>query len=308
MANGLSSFNRRIAMPSWHRAIAVLVCLTLLRQCDRCWSQTLLDDLVTKGIEFREGVQVKLPAPTLTGKLTDEQLAQAKKELAGNDDWERFTRDSVVAPVTIKLEYITDSAGTRVGHSVHSAFVVHAKLASLEDKDLMQQIFGKAESETESGKSSGMKVTELSQADLLAAGVKSEASESSAARVSYSKVEFTLLDKIQLRGVLKVERTTEPGTTTIAWQLDPAFAADAKLRGSWLKVGEAEAATQPYAGWGGFLNVTRVSEEPEMLLMESRMLLHELPEWFNASNFVRSKLPLAIQEGARNFRRKLKLK
>jgi len=43
-----------------------------------------------------------------------------------------------------------------------------------------------------------------------------------------------------------------------------------------------------------------------MLLIESRMVLHELPEWFSASNFVRSKLPLAIQEGARNLRRRLK--
>jgi hypothetical protein len=36
------------------------------------------------------------------------------------------------------------------------------------------------------------------------------------------------------------------------------------------------------------------------------MLMHEPTQWFSGSNFIRSKLPLAIQEGARSFRRSLR--
>lgn len=269
--------------------------------CGTGRSQTLLTELTTVGVEFLEGVKVVLPAPSLAGELSEKQIEQAKMQLAGNDGWEKFARDSIVAPVTIHLDYVVDKAGKRVGHSVHSAFVVHTKLESLADKELMQQIFGKPESND----ASGMKVTELIAADLLAAGV-AVPDELAGTKVTYSRVEFMLLEKIRLSGVMRIERSSAPGSTTIAWLLDPKFASNEKLRGTWSKVSEAASEPKPYSGWGGYLNVTRVSETPETLLIESRMLLHELSEWFSASNFVRSKLPLAIQEGARNFRRRLK--
>ncbi len=275
-----------------------------------CWSQSLLNELVTDGIEFREGVTVKLPAPALAGVQSKAELAKAKTQLSGNDSWERFTRDSIVAPVTIKLEYVTDADGNRVGHNVYSAFVVHAKFESLDNKDLMQQIFGKAPSSDNAGNDTADdadQVEELSRDELTAAGISVPEQDAQAdTKVTYSKVAFTLLDKIRLNGVLRVERTTRPGSTTIAWKLDPAFEASDKWRGTWTRIDESESTPQPYKGWGGYLNVTRVGDSPEKLVLESRMLLHEPQEWFNASNFVRSKLPLAIQESARNFRRRLK--
>lgn len=279
--------------------IRVSLAVTVL--CSIGHSQTLLDELTNSGIEFLDEVRVKLPPPTLHGELSNEHLESAKTQLAGNDGWERFSRDSVVAPVTIKLEYVTDKNGKRVGHNVHSAFVVHANLESLTDKELMQQIFGKPESNG----GAGIQFTELTASDLKDAGVESLASEE-ATSLTYSRVEFTLLEKINLQGVMRIERTSTPVSTTICWMFDPKFAENEKLRGTWSKLGEDSQERKPYQGWGGYLNVTRVSESPEMVLIESRMLLHELPEWFSASNFVRSKLPLAIQEGARNFRRKLK--
>ncbi len=275
--------------------------------CNIGRSQTLLNELTSFGIEFQTGVKVVLPSPTLAGNLNDSQLEEAKAKLAGNDGWEKFSRDSVVAPVTIKLEYVTDQEGTRVGHNVHSAFAVHAKLESLADQDLMQQIFGKPESSD----GAGMKLVELTDADLKASGVEIPPAEKQADKsITYSQVEFTLLEKIRLSGPMRIERTSSPNSITICWMLDPRFATSEKLRGTWVKAGsdsnQSKLSSGPYSGWGGFLSATRVSQSPEVLVIESRMLLHELPEWFSASNFVRSKLPLAIQEGARNFRRKLK--
>ena len=281
--------------------LCLRVGVVMVLLCGTGRSQTLLTELTTVGVEFLEGVKVVLPAPSLAGELSEKQIEQAKMQLAGNDSWEKFARDSIVAPVTIHLDYVVDKAGKRVGHRVHSAFVVHTKLESLADKELMQQIFCKPESND----SSGMKVTELTAADLLAAGV-AVPDELAGTKVTYSRVEFMLLEKIRLSGVMRIERSSAPGSTTIAWLLDPKFASNEKLRGTWSKVSEAVSEPKLYSGWGGYLNVTRVSETPETLLIESRMLLHELPEWFSASNFVRSKLPLAIQEGARNFRRRLK--
>ena len=304
MDNRLRSLLRRTCV-----LIVTLVTMvtTLVTLCGTSRSQSLLEEMTTEGVQFRQGVKVVLPVPTLTSdafsKTSDEQTEKLRKQLAGNDSWDRFTRDSVVAPVTIKLEYVIDAAGERVGHSVHSAFIVHAKLDSLGDKELMQQIFGKPESNA----GSGMKVTELSEADLKAAQSTAPVTdEKGGLKVTYSQVDFTLLDKIRLNGVLRIERSFTPSSTTIAWILDPHFSANEKLRGTWSKISDAADKSEPYTGWGGYMNVTRVSDSPEMLLIESRMLLHELPEWFSGSNFVRSKLPLVIQEGARNFRRKLK--
>lgn len=275
----------------------------VLMLCGVGQSQTLLTELTSHGVDFGDGVKVVLPAMTLAGELSEEQLEEAKTKLSGDDGWEKFSRDSVVAPVAIKVEYVTDKKGTRVGHNVYSAFIVHVKLESLADKDLMQQIFGKPESKN----TSGIKFVELTEGDLRAAGIEVPAGDSNVgARVSYLQVEYLLLEKISLKGVMRVERTTTPGSMTICWLLDPQFAKNDELRGTWVKAGVEGSEPKPYTGWGGYVNVSRVGESPEALLMESRMLLHELPEWFSGSNFVRSKLPLAIQEGARNFRRKLK--
>ena len=296
---------------------------------ETAYAQTLLDNLTTDGVRFNEEVTVALPVPTLTAegfsKASEQETKELRKRLSGNDDWTRFTRDSAVAPVTIKLEYVTDAGGERIGHKIYSAFVVHTKLASLSEKDLMQQIFGKPET----NEATGMKLTELSEADLKAAGVSAEiltqinkqnapvasgdqvaanatqADGQQHAKTSYSQVEFTLLDKIELKGVLRIERSSTPTSTTIAWILDPKFSSNEKLRGTWKKITDAGQPV-PYEGWGGYMNVTRISESPEMLLIESRTVLHELPGWFSGSNFVRSKMPVAIQEGARNMRRKLK--
>ncbi len=267
------------------------------------FSQNLLEELSNRGLEFRPGLTVSVPPPLLSGSLTNEQLEQAKRQLAGNDSWEKFARDSIVAPVTIKLEYVNDSNGVRSGHNVHSAFVVYTELSELSDKDLMQQIFGKPDS----GESSAMKFVELTDDELKASGVEGLLNnEKSETKTTYSLVEFVLLEKIRLSGVLRIERTSTPNSITIGWVLDPRFNSVEKWKATWSKIGDEESKPQPYSGWGGYLNVTRVSESPAALVVESRMLLHELPEWFSASNFIRSKLPLAIQEGARNFRRKLK--
>ncbi len=271
-------------------------------------AQDLLTEMTMGGVEFSPTVQVPLQPPTLMGEFSEKELTDRKKRLAGNDDWDRFVRDSVVAPVTIKLEYVTDSQGTRVGHNVHSAFVVHAKLASIVDRDLMEQIFGKAQS---SSNESGLKFEELSAQELAEAGIVaagngdgSETAES--VKKTFSQIEFDLLEKIRLRGVMCIERSSTPNSITVAWRMEPEFG-ESKVRATtWQRIGANTTEPKPYRGWGGYLHVTRISESPEMLMIESRMLLHELPEWFSASNFVRSKLPLAIQESARSFRRKLK--
>ena len=285
---------------------ALVIAFLLFSQAGR--AQDLLAELTEKGVSFSQTVQVPMQKPSLAGKLTDEELAAAKKRLAGNDDWDRFTRDSVVAPVTIKLVYVTDSEGERVGHNVHSSFVVHAKLESIVDKDLMEQMFGKAGS---SSSESGLQFTELTSEELAAAGIETptapEREEPSALhKTIFSQVEFVLLEKIRLRGVMRIERTQTPDSTTIAWRLEPQFGKSTIRQATWERLGEAEATPKPYSGWAGYVSVTRLDEPSEMVMVESRMLLHEMPEWFNASNFVRSKLPMAIQESARNFRRKLK--
>lgn len=262
---------------------------------------SLYQQLIGPGIEFAPGVQYALPAASLISNESDEIQVANLERLAGNDGWTKFSRDSVVAPVAIDVAYLKDASGMRLGHQVHSAFVVHAKLDALRDKDLLQQIFGRSGDND----SSGTHFEALEASRLESHGILLDNDQ-----VAYSRAEITLLDKIRVRGVIRTEKQSDQQGLTLAWQLEPAFDSDAELRATWSKIeksNESESTNepQPYRGWGGYLRVAEVRASPGLVLVESHMLMHEPSGWFSGSNFIRSKLPIAIQEGARNFRRKL---
>jgi hypothetical protein len=261
----------------------------------------LFEELLSVGIEFGPRHKVALPAASLIPDQSDEAQLAALEKLAGKDGWQRFSKNSIVAPVSIDLAYVKDEFGERVGHQVHSAFVIHAKLATLGDKELLSQIFGRSGASEDAG----TKLQELTQSQLERVGLTNLPEG-----VRYLQADITLLEKIRIRGVIHTEKLVDPQGVTVSWRLDPRFANDAELKATWHKLEKAgiEGLEKPlpYFGWGGYLRISQVRSTPNILLIESHMLMHEPTQWFSGSNFIRSKLPLAIQEGARSFRRSLR--
>lgn len=291
-------------VPVSTKSILLLFALCALATQQASAQQDLFTELTTNGIAFTEQIKPKLAPPSLTAQQTVEEQNSVLRSLAGKQEWSRFVRNSVNAPVVIVTEAIDSPDGTRVGLRVHSAFVLYGKLDTLRDKELMEQTFGRPGSTPES---SGVVTEELAKDELRRLGFEAQ-SQSSA---TFAFLELPLLNKVLVRGVIRIEKRERPGAIEFVWQLDSSFNRSEKFASRWTRlernpVGRLiEGETLPYQGAGGFMGVYEIDQAQEQLLVESRLILHEPVEWFAGSNFLRSKLPLAMQDNAHDLRRKL---
>ncbi len=298
--------------PAFFPALGMVVtlwCGTNTTESVHAQAADLFTELTGPGLVFTgaNGVPqpVHLPASTLSADMSDAQRTPALERLAGKLEWNRFVRDAVTAPVMVDIEAIDAGDGERLGLLVHNAFVAHATLDTLHDSELMQQLFGRPSSNQESA---GVVTEELSSEELSRLGFAEPAASSD----SFAYLELPLLNQVIVRGVIRIQKRQRAGAIEFAWRLDERFNSVEKYASRWTKlerneVGKLfEGESFPYAGFGGWLGAYQLQvDEPSPLLIESQMLLREPTEWFAGSNFLRSKLPLSLQENARTFRRKL---
>ncbi|MEO1528998.1 MAG: hypothetical protein AAFX06_26550 [Planctomycetota bacterium] len=223
-------------------------------------------------------VSVTLPEPTLSGE-TDEPQAVIES-IIGGLSYRQFARDSVVAPVRIRLQYIKDGEGERVGQLVHVAMIAHVDMETLQSDSMMRRLF--ADSDTAEAES-------LSETELSSRGIDDASGD-----VQYHPVNFKLLDKVKLEGVIRVESTSSAERQRLDFRVDERF------ENRW----QTEQADGEYRGFHGWLHTAQI--EGGVVFIEARLAFAEPTSWFRGSNFLRSKLPLALQESAREFRRRLK--
>lgn len=245
------------------------------------------------------GVNVVMPGPTLSQQVDASKQGASLKPILAGLSMRQFTRNSVVAPVRIKLKYIKDDSGNRVGHDVHLAFVAYAPIDEFSDDKLSSRMFGqKDDAEVDSSDSAA----EVSAEELASVGIKD-----SSERVRYQRFTFDLLEKVQLSGVIRAEHSESEAQRRIDLVLDERFPSGWKLIAD---PDDSIEDTNAYSGGRAWIAVTELSAEltggKEAVLIESRIVLHEPEGWFAGSNFLRSKLPLVLQESARNLRRGLK--
>jgi hypothetical protein len=300
-------------MRIWFAVVSSLIALACLHT--NLWSQSqLLDQFQSEGIQLSEGTSVKLNPPLLMGQPPQAQPLLEK--LAQRHGWERFARNSPTAPVLVEISSVQDASEKRVGHNIYSAFVAYAPLAMLKDQDLMTSLFGTSSQEKEL---LGFDPEELPTDILERAGIK----KSDKDYVRYSTLRIPLMNRVVIEGTARIEKIEKDGHVIIVWQLDPKFTMDttqaessglAKYANRYQKVvrdelgKEVESPAVAYSGCGGYLSVSQTGLADQQLLIESRMAIHEPDEWFAGSNFLRSKFPVALQESAQSFRRKLILK
>ncbi|MCA9132764.1 MAG: hypothetical protein KDA45_06405 [Planctomycetales bacterium] len=275
------------------------------RESRLCGSEPdLFTQLSEQGLSLGEQATWKLPGPTLAQDQSPEQRNAALETLAGKQGWARFARNSIMAPVAVDIEALQDKQGNRWGHDIHTAFMVHADLQQFRQEDLLEQLLGPPPT-LEDPSTGGIEA--LSAEELRAVGISLPADSNE----SYVYIELPLLNKIIVRGVLHLAQRERAGAYEVAWQLDPRFSAVEKYAPRWHKlernaVGRpTEGPAHPYLGLAGRVGVYQLDTAPSQLLVESRMLLREPEAWFAGSQFLRSKLPLSVQENARRLRRKL---
>jgi hypothetical protein len=281
---------------------AVLILLAV--GCRDCCGEfpKLLDQMIQSGITMPGDAAFPVRPPTLDQDLDAQQRRQRLEALAGPLGWQRFSRNSVTAPVAIQLKYLKAADGRRIGHDVHVAFILHTSLEKLKDEKFMKELFGEPE---DPEAAEDFQSSELTTEQLGEIGVTAEPDS------TYGSVQMPILKRVIVRGVIQAQQSVTDDRIIFAWQFDPRLSAANLLRNTWAPVNrddagrKSEGAQRPYAGTGGYLIVSRLPEVAGACFVESHMVIHEPADWFSSSNQLRSKMPILIQESVRSMRRKL---
>ncbi len=298
---------------------------------DEQFSQVnLLEQMTTTGIALTSDVSYILPTPTfvsITGESIDPASARKSLEkIAGPQGVRRFTRDSVVAPLAVRTDAISNEAGQRIGHFINATFVVHQSIAEIRQSKVLDDFKSDAdtdpESETitfveddtadefETTTSRSLSATELSQHDVTL--------DKNSETLGY--LQLPLLGKIVLRGVARARRSVwssdDPSAPVIlTWLVDSRFGSASpqadSIANQWRAIERTEVGRRvlgpphPYEGLGGYVAIAPLPGDATASIVQIRFVLHEPPDWFHGRNLLRSKLPLLIQDRVRNIRRQL---
>ena len=246
------------------------------------------EDKLTLGDSVQIGDQtVRIAEPTLSGDLNaDEQTRRIESQLRGLS-FRQFARDSIVAPVRMSLRYIKDDSGKRLGHEVHVLFVVHESIDAFSAADFSKRLLGKSAAENST------EATDASDETLRTLGIDDANPDA-----RYRILQFKLLDTIQLSGLFRVLQSSTKSQNRFDVSLVESF------DNRWQSMDD-RAEGGPYSGMRGWLTATALGKM-DGVLVEARFVIHEPAEWFAGDNYLRSKLPLVLQEAARDLRRRLK--
>jgi hypothetical protein len=264
----------------------------------------LLTELLTRGVRVTAETSVLLPKPTLCDGLSAAQQRQLLAAMPDNrQTWENLTRRSVVAPFVLKISQSEPGAGP-VGSRVDLWFVAHGRLERLDSDDFLQEQFQTARDNSD--EENRPKIQLLSDDLLRQRGLKIPRTP---ADPRYLSVELSLMERVRISGTSRNIKSTTRDSVTVASMLDARFDQDPEFSNSWRSI-ERDAsgrrqygARHTYNSMGSYVKATRLAEPAGALLIEYHVAFAEPEGWFHGANLLRSKLPIAVQEGVRRFRR-----
>lgn len=257
-----------------------------------------------------DGVQV---APNRTIPLTPPLLAagadapEAKDAIARlvkpSYSFEQFARKSAVAPQILQVDFL---AGDTPARRVDVYFIAYGNLDEIAQGDVTSRLLNSNESDEDVGG----KGSTLDVADLEARGIKLRSPEES--REQYAHGTFSLLKKVEIEGTIHSSWSRVGNSVVAAIEIDRRFADDAELPNRWRALQRDAAGrleptgdAQPYAGLGGYVQLTELAEPKGALLFEWHLLIAEPHGWFDGANLLGSKLPAIVQSRVRATRREL---
>ena len=254
------------------------------------------------GWDLALGIPAELPPGHLS--LDGPLLPETLRTLAGRVGWARLADRSQMAPVRVAVMPVEAPEG-RIGHQVQLVFTLSASLSTFQEKTRGKRALGVQ------ADAAGNTARVLTERELNQAGVGT-----SAAGTTLAFLSMTLLNRVDLQGVIQAERRDGADGTRLTWAFDHRFDDDSSLQAYFRRwdtnpLGErVQGDPQPYPGAAGMIVVRNVSEHVEatnrpLLLVESRMVFAEPKAWFGGGNLLRAKIPLLTQEGVRSLRRRL---
>ncbi len=267
----------------------------------------VLKKLLEVGVEVSPGQQVRLPVPTLNGTANVEEQRRAVLAAAAQHSVEEFTRKSTMTPFTLRMESLTDSKGRRYAQTVDVWFIAYGQLETLRDGQLLEELAGAVSQEAGSAIAPRSKL--LADDQLKQFGI--ERHENEQEREVFAEFATPLLDRVLVSGTVHSWHSFGDKEITASGILDSSFDKQPELSNRWQAI-EDRAGEEPklglpeaYSGFGGYLRATALKEPVGAMLIEAHVVFHEPEGWFRGANLLRSKLPLALQDQVRSFRKKL---
>lgn len=264
----------------------------------------LYKELVKDGIQIPDGPKFKLPAPLLEPGQQPKNTMELLEKASGRVPVDLFLRQTVTAPFSLDISSVDKAKEERCGQLITLRFVAYGKLESAMDADFLKQLLtGKPKPGRAANESVALTSKELEKRGIRVVkqpNVKDE----------YGTLLMTLLDKVQVEGITHSIHVNVPNCVIYATKLDERFKDDQEYPNRWRSIKQVNEKEKlgpkvPYSGLGGYVIVTKLPEPTGALFIEAQFLLHEPFEWFDGFNLLRSKMPTAIQDNVRSFRRKL---
>ncbi len=285
-----------------------VLCLTAVADATETSANLVYELLTTDGVTLSDGTVVQLPSPSLPNGTNADQQRQSLRKIAGRIPYDEFVRNSRTARFRIDLRSVKNRSGVRTGQTVDIWFVAYGTLRAINENELLDELAKL--NRTKAGQNNQDRSRLLREDELAERNIIMATDEEQRERYGY--FDAPVLNKVQVSGVTRSVLTQSEHSALWAIVLDDRFLSDRELPNQWRSLlrndlGAVELGpTQPYSGLGGYVKVEELVDPKGALLVEMHLAFDEPQGWFGGANLLRTKLPLAVQENVRVFRKKLK--
>ncbi len=254
-------------------------------------------------------LRARLPKPLMSDGLSQAEQQKILAQVAGARPLEEFVRNAVVAPFAMEIVDVSLPEAPTPLRRVDVSYVAYGRLEQLFSEDFLEHLLHQAASQRKSRYPIGRRILsaeELAKRNLLLPP------DGSTHKERYLFTAAALFDRVLLRTTQHVVVTRSEETLVLASAVAPAFQEDKEYPNQWqpIQVDDQGRFTlgpaQPYFASASYTKVTRLRQPTGALFIEHHHLFAEPNEWFGGKNFLRSKLPLAVQEAVRKLRWELR--
>ena len=265
------------------------------------WAKRLADE----GVPILDGAVYKFETPRDWAKLTPAEKATVVAKAAEKSSPARFAANKPDAPIRLDIAPILDATKTRRAQRLRIAFLAYGDPERFKTLDAKLLVPG-------AGKNEPLTAAELAERKLVPA--KTDVLEE-----FYAKSVTTIDDNFQLTGITRTQKYQSTDRLLVAVAYDPAFADDREFPARWryLKRGKPLEPPFPYTGLGGWVQAVRheltadertalkLGPTDERYFVEGEFLFSEPTKWYGLNDYLRSKIPIAVEEAVKSLRTKL---
>lgn len=278
--------------------LTTLLCLALA--APHAEPPTLLSELTTVGLDIPGGQRFKVPEPAMAAGLSLEKKMAVVEKYADKYPRNVFLKRASDAPHVWKIDSVIGPNKKRRGHQLDLYCVAYGKVDELDRKNMLGTLMGmnrKDEKETEYLKEKDLEARKITVSKIK--GVEER----------FVLMDLDLIEKVNLTGVLRNQKSWDKDALISAMTLDDRFANDKEYPNRWRAITQDKGAKLgfgppiAYSGFGGYVKATPVKDD--MVFIEMHFVFAEPFEWFDGRNLLASKLPLVLKSNVKTMRLKM---